>query len=84
MFYALRHNKEGQKPLIEIVASDIALNRAKNQAREGEYNLDIKGPFSGIMETTVYIQENWDHSFGRRKPVTYDKPGADSTKTVKE
>ena len=66
-FYALRHNLPGKKPYIEIVGSPIALRRAKNQARKGEYKLDVAGPFAWHTNAARYIQANWDRSFGRRR-----------------
>jgi hypothetical protein len=70
-FYALRHDKPGAAPYVEVIGSSIAMNRAKKQAREGGYPLDIKGPFGGIKEATDFIREEWDPRYGIPKKPGY-------------
>ncbi|MDD5557765.1 MAG: hypothetical protein PHN82_11045 [bacterium] len=67
-FFAIRHHRPAGM-FIEIVGSEIALNRARNQAASGDYTIDIHGPFPGVHEATAYIQQKWDGSYGRpRRP----------------
>lgn len=73
-FYALRHNKPGSAPYLEVIGSGIAINRAKRQAREGGYTLDVKGPFGGFKEATTFIRKEWDTSFGAPRKPTYGHP----------
>lgn len=70
-FYAIRHHRSADKPYIEIVGSEIALNRAKHQAQEGAYTLDIQGPFAGILEATAFVRSNWDPSYGKPRRKAY-------------
>lgn len=66
-FYALRHHAPGRAAKIEVVGSEAAVERAKNQARKGVYTLDIAGPFGWHTEATTFIRVNWDANFGRPK-----------------
>ncbi|MEI6633250.1 MAG: hypothetical protein WCP22_05450 [Chlamydiota bacterium] len=70
-FYALRHHKPGAAPYVEVIGSDIAMNRAKKQAREGGYTLDIKGPFGGHREALTFIREEWERCYGAPKKPMY-------------
>lgn len=70
-FYAIRHTRSDGKPLIEIIGSPIALQRARNQAMRGGYELEIKGPFSWHTHAAKFVRQNWDPGFGgkRRKRI---------------
>ena len=47
------------------------MNRAKKQAREGGYTLDIKGPFGGNKETLTFIRKEWERGYGAPKKPMY-------------
>lgn len=69
-YYALRHSPPGKETFEEVVGSAIAMNRAKRQAKEGGYTLEVKGPFAGVREATEFIRQEWDPEFGKpRKPA---------------
>jgi len=84
-FYALCHHKPGPAPYVEVIGSSIAMNRAKTQAREGGYPLDVKGPFGGIKEATEFIRKEWDPRFGMPKKTVYSgTPHPHVTRSPKE
>ena len=70
-FYALRHTPPDREPYEEVVGSSLALHRARTQAREGGYTLQIKGPFGGVREASAFIRREWNRNFGRPKKPMY-------------
>jgi hypothetical protein len=84
-FCALRHHKPGAAPYVEVIGSGIAMKRAKKQARDGGYTLDIKGPFSGYPEALAFIRKEWDPRYGKpKKPVYTGTPHPNVTHSPEE
>jgi hypothetical protein len=73
-FYALRHHRPGSAPYIEVIGSSISMNRAKKQARDGGYALDIKGPFGGHEKALTFIREEWERGYGAPRKAAYGVP----------
>lgn len=73
-YCALRHSPPGKGSFEEVVGSSIAMQRAKRQAKEGGYALEIKGPFGGVREATEYIRREWNPEFGLPKRPRYVVP----------
>ena len=83
-FYAVRHNKPGQKPEMEVIGSAIAMQRANNQARKGGYTLDIKGPFPGNRDALAFIRKHWDAHFAHPKGYEHAQEASQESQKKQE